>query len=444
MHFLIFALSVGSILFPVGLLAQLKPQTISELVTYNGKDREAMLYAGAKSEGKVTWYTSLSGDSYKGMAKAFEAKYPGVKLDAYRVFGLRHDRAHDGGVEGQALHRRRRRNHRRQLDVHARCLSLASLSLTPFRQLSGRCQGKRRARIIFLGHRSRVLYRFCLQQEALSKNAVPKNYEGLLHPELKGRMGVSVSDPAYKVIGAMLRTKGQEFVKKLKVQEIALHTIIPPALLELIASGEVLASPGIFRNHTLNAISKGAPVEWVPMDIVPTNVGGAAIAVQPPHPHGALLLADYLLGSEGQAVLEKYEYGSAAKKLGFKQMAPGPWHHDRQVRKGAGALGKAFKRNQPPRRVRVSSACQRSRRTIRVLQERPINDASLIIRPISPITRIHAIPRRTRRPAAQTADRFRAGHLQRQRPRSGALTPARRPKGKRPGTRPSPATPTRP
>jgi hypothetical protein len=79
----------------------------------------------------------------------------------------------------------------------------------------------------------------------------------------------------------MLRTKGKEFVQKLKVQEIALHTIIPPALLDLIASGEVLASPAIFRNHTLNAIAKGAPVNWVPMDIVPTNVGGAAIAVQP-------------------------------------------------------------------------------------------------------------------------------------------------------------------
>ena len=32
----------------------------------------------------------------------------------------------------------------------------------------------------------------------------------------------------------------------------------PPALLDLIASGEVLASPAIFRNHTLNAIAKGA------------------------------------------------------------------------------------------------------------------------------------------------------------------------------------------
>jgi ABC-type Fe3+ transport system substrate-binding protein len=135
-------------------------------------------------------------------------------------------------------------------------------------------------------------------------------------------MGVSISDPSYKVIGAMIKTRGVEFVKKLKAQEIALHSIIPPALLDLIASGEVLASPAIFRNHTLNAIAKGAPVEWVPMDMVPTNVGSAAIAAQPPHPHGALLLADYLLGPEGQAVLEKFEYGSAAKNLGFKRWRP--------------------------------------------------------------------------------------------------------------------------
>lgn len=35
-----------------------------------------------------------------------------------------------------------------------------------------------------------------------------------------------------------------------------------------------------------------------------------------------MLLADYLLGSEGQGVLEKYEYGSAAKKLGFNKWRP--------------------------------------------------------------------------------------------------------------------------
>jgi ABC-type glycerol-3-phosphate transport system substrate-binding protein len=76
------------LLWPVLLHAQArKPTTIAELVTYNSNDREQVLYAGAKSEGKVTWYTSLAGDSYKAMVKAFEGKYPGVKVEAYRVSG---------------------------------------------------------------------------------------------------------------------------------------------------------------------------------------------------------------------------------------------------------------------------------------------------------------------------------------------------------------------
>jgi ABC-type glycerol-3-phosphate transport system substrate-binding protein len=64
-----------------------KPTTIAELASYRGADREALLHAGAKTEGKVIWYTSLAGDSYKELVKAFEIKYPGVKVDSYRAAG---------------------------------------------------------------------------------------------------------------------------------------------------------------------------------------------------------------------------------------------------------------------------------------------------------------------------------------------------------------------
>jgi len=299
-----------------------KPVTVSELVTYSGADREHVLYTGAKTEGKVVWYTSLAGDSYKAMVKAFETKYPGVKVEAYRVSGsemttrmLEESKAKRYIVdtvettEGNLMFMRDgfllRPYHSRYFSSYPE---------------DAKEKGERGLYFWAIARESYI--GFAYNKKLLSKAAVPKNYEGLLHPELKGRMGVSVSDPSYKVIGAIIKTRGVELVKKLKAQEIALHAIIPPALLDLIASGEVLASPAIFRNHTLNAIAKGAPVDWVPMDIVPTNVGGAAIAVQPPHPHGALLLADYLLGPEGQGVLEKYDYGSAAKDLGFKRWRP--------------------------------------------------------------------------------------------------------------------------
>ena len=299
-----------------------KPMTITEIATYSGADREQLLYSGAKSEGKLTWYTSLAGESYKGMVKACETKYPGVKVEAYRVSGSDMTaRIYEESkakkyiadavetTEGNLMFMRDAFLLRPYFSPH-------------FASYPEDAKEKGERGLYFWAIARESYIGFAYNTKLLPKSAVPKNYEGLLHPALKGRMGVSVSDPAYKVIGAMISTRGVELVKKLKAQEIALHTIIPPALLDLIASGEVLASPAIFRNHTLNAIAKGAPVDWVPMDIVPTNVGGAAIAVQPPHPHAALLLADYLLGPEGQAVLEKYEYGSAAKNLGFKRWRP--------------------------------------------------------------------------------------------------------------------------
>lgn len=299
-----------------------KPMTISELVTYNGKDREQVLYAGAQSEGKITWYTSLAGGSYKAMVQAFESKYPGVKIEAYRVSGSDMTTRMYEESKAKRYIADTVETTEGNLMFMRDAFLLRPYHSPHFASYPEDAKEKGERGLYFWGIARESYIGFAYNTKLLSKNAVPKNYGGLLHSDLKGRMGMSISDPSYKVIGAMLRTKGIEFVKKLQVQEIALHSIIPPALLDLIASGEVLASPAIFRNHTLNAIAKGAPVEWVPMDIVPTNVGGAAIAAQPPHPHGALLLADYLLGPEGQAVLAKFEYGSAAKNLGFKRWRP--------------------------------------------------------------------------------------------------------------------------
>ncbi|HYJ14502.1 MAG TPA: hypothetical protein VE170_03375, partial [Candidatus Limnocylindria bacterium] len=47
----------------VGSAQTKKPGTLSELVAYTGADREKILIAGARAEGKVTWYTSLAGSS---------------------------------------------------------------------------------------------------------------------------------------------------------------------------------------------------------------------------------------------------------------------------------------------------------------------------------------------------------------------------------------------
>jgi ABC-type Fe3+ transport system substrate-binding protein len=85
--------------------------------------------------------------------------------------------------------------------------------------------------------------------------------------------------------------------------------------------GELTSYVGADREQLL-AASKGAPLEWVPMEIVPTNVGSAAVAANPPHPYSALLMVDFLLSPDGQGVLEKFYYGSATKDQRFKKWRP--------------------------------------------------------------------------------------------------------------------------
>jgi iron(III) transport system substrate-binding protein len=299
-----------------------KPASIAVLASYRGADREQVLYAGAKTEGKIVWYTSLAGDSYKEMVKAFEAKYPGVKVESFRAGGA--DLVVRLEEEAKA-----RRNIADTIEttegslIFLRDGKLLRPYDSPYLDKYPE-DGKERAdkNLVYWALARESYIGFTYNTTLIPKDVVPKNFDGLFHPQLKGKMGISIGQTSDKIIGAMIKTKGEEAVRKLKGQEIKLYSIEAPALVNNIAAGEIVASPAIFQTHTLLAASKGAPVEWVPMDLVPTNVGSAAIAANPPHPHAALLMADFLLSPEGQGVLEKFYYGSGAKEYGFKKWRP--------------------------------------------------------------------------------------------------------------------------
>jgi len=299
-----------------------KPATIEELANYLGADREQLLYNGAKSEGKITWYTSLAGGSYKALVSAFEKKYPGVIVEAFRATGSEltvklEEETKAGRNIADAIETTEGNLKFMREGNLLRPYNSPHLSAYPDDAKEPAGKGLyywTLARESYIG--------FMYNKNLVLKGGAPKSFDVLLNPELKGKMGISIGETSGKVIGAMLKTKGAEFVNKLKDQEIKLYSINAPALVNIIASGEIAASPAIFQTHTLLAASKGAPVEWVPMELVPTNVGSAAVALNPPHPHGALLMADFLLSPEGQAVLKKFFYGSATTDQGFKKWRP--------------------------------------------------------------------------------------------------------------------------
>src|SRR5438094_832335 len=153
-------------------------------------------------------------------------------------------------------------------------------------------------------------------------SAVPKNYADLMKPELKGKIAFATSDTGTRTIGSMLKHKGEEFVKKLKAQDIILHSVSGRAMADMVISGEVGLSPTIFRDHALESKSKGAPIDWVGMEVVPVNAGGVAFVAQAPHPHAGLLLVYYLFSPEAQKILADLEYGSPFKPVPFKLWYP--------------------------------------------------------------------------------------------------------------------------
>jgi len=117
----------------------------------------------------------------------------------------------------------------------------------------------------------------------------------------------------------MLKSKSAEFVQKLKGQQVTLHGVSGRAILDMVISGELGVSPTVFLSHSRVSISKGAPIKWVPMDLVPTNAGGVALPANAPHPHAALLFGDFLISPEGQKFLGKYGLDSAMNKPEFKR-----------------------------------------------------------------------------------------------------------------------------
>jgi iron(III) transport system substrate-binding protein len=296
--------------------------SIAELAAYKGTDREQRLLAGARAEGKVTWYTSLAGSSYKELAKGFEAKYPGVQIEPYR--GTSGDLMTKIVAEAEAkkyladaiettLPVLRYMRENKMLTAY----TSPALSRFPPKAKEDAGRG------LFFWAIDRETYMGVgYNTSIIPPSAVPKNYGDLLQPALKGKIGFATSDTGTRTVGSMLKHKGEEFLRKLKAQNISLYSVSGRALADMVISGEVGLSPTIFRDHALESKAKGAPIDWVPMEVVPTNAGGVGLTAQAPHPHAAALLVDFLFSAEAQKILADLEYGSPFRPVSFKLWYP--------------------------------------------------------------------------------------------------------------------------
>ena len=112
-----------------------------------------------------------------------------------------------------------------------------------------------------------------------NKNAIraailPKKFIYLLNPALKGLMSTANNETGARAIGAMLKAKGEGFVRKLKEQNLRPHATTAAGLADLIISGEAPLSFTMVQTNLMQpAATRGAPVAWVPMEVVAVNAG---------------------------------------------------------------------------------------------------------------------------------------------------------------------------
>ena len=294
------------------------PKTSADLAKYAGADRERVLYEGAKKEGKLVWYTSLS--TYKEMAKAFETKYPGVTVEFYRAPAT--NLATRILSEAQA---RRYNVDAIETTPGAVMLLRDNKVLLPFNSphLADYPEGSKEKAPggLFYSAVDRESYAGVGYNKNVIRDAeVPRSFDDLLKPALKGKMGISAEEIGTRMIGAMLRAKGEGFVRKLASQEIKHYSMPALGLNELIASGEVPLTFTAVDSNIRLAVARGAPVAWLPLDLVPTNAGNLGTFVNAPRPHAALLFIDFMIGPSGQKILvEKFGYGSPRKDYGYKR-----------------------------------------------------------------------------------------------------------------------------
>jgi iron(III) transport system substrate-binding protein len=278
-----------------------EPRGVRDIFMYGGADREKILAEGAKKEGSVVLYSTLTVADATTLNEAFEKKY-GVKVMAWRGNGDKivqraTTEARSGRYEADVFEM-----NAPQMEMLYRERLLEEFRSPAFADI---------APAAFPPHRHYVADRFAFYVLAFNTRFVkpaeaPSTYEELLDPKWRGKLGLEAGDVAWfaAVTKAMGEEKGLAYFRKLAAMQPQLRTghIL---LAELVAAGEIPMTPTAYNNNVETLKKKGAPVDWRPLAPAFGRATSVALSKRAPHPHAAALFADFLLSREGQAILQR-------------------------------------------------------------------------------------------------------------------------------------------
>lgn len=293
------AMALAAMLAAIGFCAHARAQTLSELANYSGPDRTARLLAGAKREGTVTLYSSLTLADQSAVIGAFQAKY-GIKvqqwrgssedirsraLTEYAAGRFEADVAETSGSEMEPMVREQ---------LLQAVTTPAAASLIP--QAIMPHHGWIATRLsVFVG---------AYNTDIIKPADAPKSYEDLRAPKWKGKLGIESDDNNWlmTMAGVMGEEKAVRLLRDIVTKNGLSVRKGHSLMANMVVSGEVPIALTIYHHEVEPMKRAGAPIAELNLAPEVAFATGAGVARRAPHPHAAVLFLDYLL-TEGQQIL---------------------------------------------------------------------------------------------------------------------------------------------
>jgi len=269
---------------------------VASVAAYAGADRTARLIAGAKKEGELMLYSSLTQDDQRKLAADFQRRY-GVSLKFWRgsqahILQRVMTETRGGRFEFDVLE-----TNAPQIEVLAREKLLQRMNspyleqeLLPDAVPPHGEWAPDRLNLLVYAYNTR----------AVAAADVPKTWQDLLDPKWKRRIGMESTNVEWfaALVEAMGEKTGLDLFRRLADNGVAVRTGHNHSAV-LVAAGEIPLMLGIYSHDAERMKAKAAPVDWFvlpPAIVVPSAV---AVSRRAPHPHAAALFYDYML-SDGQ------------------------------------------------------------------------------------------------------------------------------------------------
>ena len=277
----------------------------------SGPDCEARLIEGARHEGTLVLYTSLAPTESRPLAEAFERKY-GVKVELWRALS-------DKVVQRVVTEAQARRNAVDVVETNGPEMEMIAREHV-FAPLASPYAGDLLPAAVPRHHEwlpDRMNYFVVgFNTAKVKREEIPRTYEGFLDPRWKGRIGLEATDTEWMaaLVKAWGEEKGMDFFRRLAAMKPDVrkgHVL----LAELVAAGEVPVGLTMYEANINSLKKRGGPIDYVPVQPVVARPQGIGVARNAPHPHAALLFADFVLSPEGQTLFESMGRTPASRKV---------------------------------------------------------------------------------------------------------------------------------